>query len=76
MNLSEALDRARRERNGEVVEAPYLRSVPSEPLGARCPECETVGLPELIDLARNTVDMACPACRHVWVADRSRVPTA
>lgn len=81
VNLTEALERARRQRMGLDPDGARnpREDAGSDPtvlgLGRRCPECQTEGFPEMVDLVRGTVDMTCPACEHVWEADRRLVPT-
>jgi hypothetical protein len=77
VTLSEALDRARRERLGEDLAA--WRATDADEAAAptvNCEKCNCIGFPELVDLVLGTVEMVCPACHHVWIADRSAIPTA
>lgn len=75
--MSEALERARRERLGQVdPDGEGDETVEPPKMSAYCAKCNCIGFPELVDLVRGTVEMVCPGCHHVWIADRSAIPTA
>ncbi|HUW02285.1 MAG TPA: hypothetical protein VMW08_08040 [Acidimicrobiales bacterium] len=77
MTLSEALEQARRVRLGqEVADRVDAEKSPASEPTVRCEKCNCIGFPEMVDLVRGTVELVCPACQHVWVADRSVVPMA
>lgn len=76
VNLSEALERARRQRLGEPEPFTVIAGDKQDPPGMICPRCGTVGFPELVDLVRSVVELSCPACEYAWQADRSQIPTA